>query len=125
MPAPILPIFAQSWLAFLRDPGLVLPVLFFAALFTLPFWICYWHYNVSHRETALKRQMVDRGISADEIIAILAGGKPRQGPPEGGVDLPYACEVVVESDGEWHTGLILKRDGDRYLVHFVGTDMSG
>src|SRR5262245_10133349 len=73
---------------------------------------------------ALKRQMVDRGMSADEIIAILSGGKPREEPLEAGVDLPCASEVVVESDGEWHTGLILKRDGERYLVHVVGTDMS-
>jgi hypothetical protein len=31
---------------------------------------------------------------------------------------------VVESEGEWSPGLILKRDADRYYVHHVGQDMS-
>jgi hypothetical protein len=130
MAAPIFPVFA-SWLTVLQDPGAVLSGLFFAAIFTSPFWISYWHYNAGRQETALKRQMVDRGMSADEIIAILSGGKPPveapkggEEAPEGSVDLTYACEVVVKSDGEWHTGLILKRDAERYLVHYVGTEMS-
>jgi hypothetical protein len=74
----------------------------------------------SRLDHALKQQMIERGMSADEVVAVLAGGRPGNG----GMEAPCASEVVVESDGEWHTGLVLKRDGERYLVHFVGTDMS-
>jgi hypothetical protein len=71
-------------------------------------------------ETALKQQMVERGMSAEEMLQVLNGC--RQDPS--GVDYPCASEVVVEHDGEWNPSLILKRDGERYLVHYVGTEMS-
>jgi hypothetical protein len=68
---------------------------------------------------ALKQQMIDRGMTADEMIAVITSTK-RRGP---GDDLPCACEVAVRIDDEWQTGLILKQDGDRYFIHVVGTDM--
>jgi hypothetical protein len=71
-------------------------------------------------ETALKQQMLERGMSAEEIVSVL---NSRQRHPSG-LDYPCASEVVVEHDGEWNPSLILKRDGERYLIHYVGTDMS-
>jgi hypothetical protein len=71
-------------------------------------------------ETGLKQQMVDRGMSAEDIVAIVKSRRPG----EGAVDAPCASEVVVDIGGEWQTALILKRDGDRCFVHLVGTEMS-
>ncbi len=71
-------------------------------------------------DTTLKQQMVDRGMSADEIVTVLSGPVPSTNA----VDLPCASEVVVESDGQWSPALILKRGDDRYLVHYVGYDLS-
>ena len=71
-------------------------------------------------ETALKQQMVDRGMSADEILTVLSGPAPSTNT----IDLPCASEVVVESEGEWSPALILKRGDDRYFVHYVGYDLS-
>jgi RNA binding activity-knot of a chromodomain len=71
-------------------------------------------------DNALKQQMIDRGMSAEDIVAVLTSSTRGQE----GLERPCASEVVVESEGEWHTGLILKREGERYYVHYVGTDMS-
>ncbi len=71
-------------------------------------------------ETALKQQMLERGMSAEEILSLL-------GPPGSAtsvVDHPCASEIVIERDEEWHPGFVLKRDGDRYFVHYVGGEMS-
>jgi hypothetical protein len=69
---------------------------------------------------ALKRDMVDRGMSAEEIERVLGVVQPQ--PPKG-IDFPLASEVVVEWEGDWYPALALKRDGDRYYVHFVGHSM--
>lgn len=71
-------------------------------------------------ETALKQQMVERGMSAAEIVTVL----DRPPPEQASVNYPCASEVVVECDGEWSPALILKREGERYLVHRIGTEMS-
>ena len=71
-------------------------------------------------ETALKQQMIERGMAAEEIVAVLNG----RGRGEESVELPVASEVVVQIDDEWQTALILRREGERYYVHVVGTDMS-
>jgi hypothetical protein len=76
--------------------------------------------NKLRLENALKQQMVDRGMSADEIVAVVASTR-RSGYA---AESPCASEVVVDYDGEWQTGLILKHEGERYFVHIVGTDMS-
>jgi len=68
---------------------------------------------------ALKQQMIERGMTAEAIIAVM-GSTERRGIGE---DLACACEVLVRIDDEWQTGLILKQDGDRYFVHLVGTEM--
>jgi hypothetical protein len=79
---------------------------------------------------SLKRQMIDRGLSADDILAVLNGQRPGEGAVshpragEGAVEPPCACEAVVEIDEEWQTALILKREDDQYYVHVVGTEMS-
>jgi len=80
---------------------------------------------------ALKQQMIERGMTADEIVQVL-------GPPSEALDdlsheeddeaeeedykaeivnEPCAGEVLIEQEGEWHTALVLRRDGDRYLIH--------
>jgi hypothetical protein len=76
-------------------------------------------------ETPLKQQMLERGMSAEEIVKVLHGLVRDDGSrDQTGSDYPFACEVVVERDEEWHTGLLLRRDGERFLVHYVGEDMS-
>jgi hypothetical protein len=35
----------------------------------------------------------------------------------GAVNGPCAGEVVVGRDGEWHSALVLRHSGDRYLIH--------
>jgi hypothetical protein len=76
--------------------------------------------QTSRLDHSLKHQMIERGMSAEEIVAVLTSSSPAKAPAEP----PCACEVVVDSGGYWQTGLILKREGDRYLVHIVGTEMS-
>ena len=71
-------------------------------------------------ENALKQQMIDRGMSAEEIIAVLNGGGQGEEP----IESPVASEVVAHIDDEWQTALVLRHEGDRYFVHVVGTDMS-
>jgi hypothetical protein len=70
-------------------------------------------------EIALKRQMIDRGMPADAIAQVMNARTSAQAT----ANLPCASEVVVESDGEWHTALVLQVGGDQYHVHYVGTDM--
>jgi hypothetical protein len=76
--------------------------------------------NKLRLENALKQQMIDRGMSADDIVMVVTRAKPAASA----VEPPCACEAVVESDGEWQTALVLKHDEDRYFVHVVGTEMS-
>ncbi|HKI19332.1 MAG TPA: Tudor-knot domain-containing protein [Isosphaeraceae bacterium] len=70
-------------------------------------------------ETALKREMIERGMSAEAIAQVIDS----RAVPEGTVSLPCACEAVVNRDGEWQTGLVLQISDDRYYVHYVGSDM--
>lgn len=68
-------------------------------------------------ETALKQQMIERGMSADEIIKILS---VPSSPATNTVDYPCASDVAVDCDGDYRPSLILKREDDRYFVHYVG-----
>jgi hypothetical protein len=68
-------------------------------------------------DTLLKRAMVERGMSAEEIRGVFQA-------EDGGQSPACASEVLVEKDGEWREALALRMAGDRYYVHFVGTDMS-
>ena len=53
----------------------------------------------SRLETALKQQMIERGMSANEIIKILSvSSSPR---PADTVDYPCASEVLVDCDGDF------------------------
>jgi hypothetical protein len=81
-------------------------------------------------------------MTADEIVQVL--GPPSEALDDlsqeeddeaeeeddkaGVVNEPYAAEVVVERKGQWYRGLILRRDGDRYLIHtcpgWFGAEMS-
>ncbi len=70
-------------------------------------------------ETVLKRDMLDRGMTADAIAQVVNC----QATPAGAVSLPCACEVVVNKDDEWQTALVLQMSDGRYYVHYVGRDM--
>jgi RNA binding activity-knot of a chromodomain len=70
-------------------------------------------------ETVLKREMIERGMSADAIAQVINS----RATPESAVNLPCACEAVVNKDGDWQTGLVLQMSADRYYVHYVGSDM--
>ena len=63
------------WSEFAR-PDTIFPIL----IFTIPIVAVvghYWHaaYKV-RQETELKRQMIDAGMSADDIVRVLAAGGP-------------------------------------------------
>ena len=75
---------------------------------------------VQRYDSLLKRAMIERGMSVDQILALTESGK---GGDDEGKSLPCASEAVVDSDGEWRTALVLRVSGDRYYVHFVGTEM--
>jgi hypothetical protein len=117
--APILAEFSSSQIVALAIVGMGVGFLVLVSLagIIIPTWA-----SVSklRMETTLKQQMVERGMSAEEILSILGG------PVTAGnvIDHPCASEVVIEGDDEWHPGLILKRDGERYYVHYVGGEMS-
>jgi hypothetical protein len=88
---------------------------------------------------ALKHQMIERGMTAQEIVQVL--GSPssalddlseKQEVTAGVVTGPYAGEVVVQREGyegEWHSALVLRRSGDRYLIHscpgYEGCELPG
>jgi hypothetical protein len=71
-------------------------------------------------EGELKREMLARGLSVDDIVRVVKATRDQM--PEG-VDIPSASDVVVESDGEWYAALVLKRDGTKWYVHYVGSEM--
>jgi hypothetical protein len=81
---------------------------------------------VSRHEMALKREMLERGLPAESIVAVVnaqAGGCYDVGVGGAGSDLPCASEAVAESGGEWVPALVLRVGDRRYYVHFVGTEM--
>jgi hypothetical protein len=80
-----------------------------------------WTNVAKHRiDIGLKQKLVDRGMSAEEILKVLSVTRAAQTA----VDYPCASEVVAESGGEWIPALVLKRQDDRFYVHFVGHEMS-
>jgi hypothetical protein len=82
-----------------------------------------WASVAKHRmNTVLKEKMLERGFSAEEITRVLSDSNRSRGFS----DLTCASEVVLDRDGDgaWIPGLVLKRQGDRYFVHVVGSDMS-
>jgi hypothetical protein len=73
---------------------------------------------------ALKQQMIERGMTADEIVQVL--GPPSEASDDlserkhhetGIVNEPIAGQVLVDQAGQWLPALVLRRDGDRYLIH--------
>jgi hypothetical protein len=75
--------------------------------------------SAQQHDTALKRAMIERGMPADAIVQVVNS----RANPDGAVNLPCACEAVVNKDGEWQPGLVLQMSNDRYYVHYVGSDM--
>jgi hypothetical protein len=116
------------------DIGLVVGLVFIVGIFIIALVaIVATAWSQIHRlrlEGPLKQQMIERGMSAEDIVAVLTNQMPGEGAvghpraSDEAIDFPCASEAVVEGDGEWHTALILKRDGERYYVHYVGTEMS-
>jgi hypothetical protein len=72
-------------------------------------------------EAAMKREMIARGMSADEIARVI--NTTAGAPAEGAVDLPCASEAVVDWGGDWCPALVLQVAEGRYLVHYVGHEM--
>ena len=73
---------------------------------------------------ALKQQMIERGMTADEIVRVL--GRPAEAlevlsegedDEKGVVNERCAGKVLVDQAGQWLPALVLRRDGDRYLIH--------
>jgi hypothetical protein len=71
---------------------------------------------------ALTQQMIERGMTANEIARIL--GPPSEAlsdlsveEQDDQVNKTFAGEAILERDGDWHPALVLRRDGDSYLVH--------
>jgi hypothetical protein len=120
-------ILAQTALAAWQDPGIlillgafgIIAMIIALVAVSTGAWV-----KVSQQELALKQQMVERGMSADEMVAVLSGTKPEKESLEQTVDHPCASEVVVNIDDEWQTGLVLQRSGDQFFIHLVGTEMS-
>jgi hypothetical protein len=73
-----------------------------------------------HVEGDLKREMLARGLSADDIVRVIRASRADE--PEG-VEIPCASEVVAEHDGEWRAAIVLKRDDSKWYVHYVGSEM--
>jgi len=86
-----------------------------------------WSNVVSRRaDAALKSEMLARGMSASEIVAVVNAGKEAQGGITvvgGSSSLTTACEAVVERHGEWTSALVLQAAEGAYLVHYVGETM--
>jgi hypothetical protein len=88
---------------------------------------------------ALKQEMIERGMTADEVVRVV--GPPsealddlseKEDDEAGDVCGPFAGEVVVEREGyegQWHSALLLRRSGDRYLIHtcpgYEGCELPG
>jgi hypothetical protein len=107
----------QLFTLWLVAMGVVALVVISLAGIIVPAWA---GLHTARIEAALKQQMLERGLSADEIVRVLN----RPDRDLGSVDAPCASEAVVECDGEWSPALILRREGERYFVHHVGQDMS-
>ncbi len=65
----------------------------------------------------LKRDMIARGMSAEEIVQVVTSGRGDA------LDLPCASEVVVQHDGDWHAALVLQAANDQYFIHYIGNEM--
>jgi hypothetical protein len=121
MTGPLVPVFAES---LIYDKGFQVVAMLLCVPTIIAFmgiWAGAWtKVNKLRLENALKQQMIDRGMSAEDIVTVVTRAKPAAS----GVEPPCACEAVVETDGEWQTALVLKHEEDRYFVHVVGTEMS-
>jgi hypothetical protein len=120
----LFPVFAQAQFSSSQQMSLlVVAMAFCVPAIIAVVGICAGAWTKVHKlrlEHSLKQQMIDRGMPAEEIVAVLQS----RGRYVDAVESPVASEVVVQNDDEWQTGLILRREGERYYVHLVGTDMS-
>jgi hypothetical protein len=78
-------------------------------------------------------------MTADEVVQVVGPASEalddlsEEKDDEGGVvSGPFAGEVVVEREGyegQWHSALVLRRSGNRYLVHtcpgYEGSELPG
>jgi hypothetical protein len=87
--------------------------------------------RVAQLEVALKQEMVQRGMSADEIAKVLAAStvhSATQGD-EGGDNPdryaqlgPATCDITAQDDdGEWHQAVLLGMREHECFVHYIGT----
>ena len=74
----------------------------------------------SKLEFQLKTEMLDRGMSADDIARVI---NTHSDPSRGDVvDLPCASEVVVHWEDDWYPALVLQVSDGKFYVHYIGND---
>jgi hypothetical protein len=84
--------------------------------------------RVAEIRADLVREMLQRGLSPEEIERVLAAGAPDL-EPKGDEDRyaqvgPATCDVAVEDgDGDWQRAILLQMHGGSCLVHYVGQDI--
>jgi hypothetical protein len=67
---------------------------------TYPGWPSYW----------------DEWVMSDRIVASGRSTEAAMGNTEG--------NILVEWEGSWYPAIILKQEGDRYLIHYTGYNSS-
>ena len=76
----------------------------------------------SKLEFQLKSEMLDRGMSADDIAKVInTHADPSRGDGDV-IDLPCASEVVVQWEDDWYPALVLKVSDGKFYVHYIGND---
>jgi hypothetical protein len=75
---------------------------------------------VARLDAGLKREMLERGMTAEEIERVVRVHADDRGDK---VDLPCACEAVVKWEDDWHAALVLQVTDGRYYIHYVGNEM--
>jgi hypothetical protein len=82
--------------------------------------------RVAEIQAELKREMLQRGMSAEEIERVVGAGvaEPASGEDRYAEVGPATCDLAVEDgDGDWRRAILLDMRGDLCLVHYVGSDI--
>lgn len=79
---------------------------------------------LGRQENALKREMLDRGFSAEDIVRVISARTDEDEEKEEKVvtNLPCASQVVVEKGVDWCSALVMQVSDTKYFVHYTGSD---
>jgi hypothetical protein len=87
--------------------------------------------RVAQLQIELKQELLQRGMTAEEIERVLKAGAAKANPDDEHDEDRYAtvgpatCDVAVQDSGDdWQRAVLLGMRGDRCLVHYVGSDVS-